>query len=290
MLNSFEPVINKDSRVLILGTMPGIKSLEKQEYYGNERNAFWKIIFSLFNKELTTDYEQRKEFLLQHNIALWDVLKSCDRKGSGDNEITNPVPNDFNGLFSQYPNIEAIYFNGEPAEKFFKKLVIGTNTDSGIVFHKLPSTSPANAVKFEQKLKYWKLILIMLEGLKHSDIQRLETFVGGFTGNSFEVKINFESLTGAYRGMDFGYELYKEKDLVLTEKSLILFIHMLYENRILYWNKRYEPDYEILDGTQWSVEVVRNNKTYHFSGNNKYPPQWKLFCKCIQRLVQEPFG
>lgn len=169
MINSFEPIVSKDCRILILGTMPGIQSLEKREYYGNERNAFWKIIFSLFQQEISNSYEHKKAFLLQHKIALWDVLKACDREGSSDNNIKKPIPNDFDGFFEQYPSIRAIYFNGEPAEKFFKKLVGKKWEDSGMSFHRLPSTSPANAVKFEQKLQDWKPILLMLESLEKKE-------------------------------------------------------------------------------------------------------------------------
>lgn len=163
MISSFKPIIDKDCKILILGTMPGVKSLEKQEYYGHERNTFWKIMYSLFQQELTSEYSYKKAFLLQHNIALWDVLKSCYREGSSDSNIKNPIPNDFGGLFTQYPNIKAIYFNGEKAEKLFKRFVSKTLGDMKIPFYRLPSTSPANAIKFEQKYEQWKQILIMLQ-------------------------------------------------------------------------------------------------------------------------------
>lgn len=163
MISSFEPVIDKDCKILILGTMPGVKSLEKQEYYGHERNAFWKIIYWLFDNELKNDYSHKKAFLLKHNIALWDVLKACYREGSSDSNIKNPIPNDFEGLFIQYPNIKAIYFNGEPAEKLFKRFVSKTLGDINIPMYRLPSTSPANAIKFEQKFDRWQLILLGLK-------------------------------------------------------------------------------------------------------------------------------
>jgi len=163
MISSFEPIIDNDCKILILGTMPGVKSLEKQEYYGHERNAFWKIIYSLFQHELTNDYSQKKAFLLQNNIALWDVLESCYREGSLDSNIKNPAPNDFKRLFNQYPNIKAVYFNGEPAEKLFKRFVNKTLGNIDIPFSRLPSTSPANAIKFEQKFELWKVILLSLK-------------------------------------------------------------------------------------------------------------------------------
>jgi len=162
MISSFRPIVDKECKILILGTMPGVKSLEKQEYYGHERNAFWKIIYSLFKQELTSDYSHKKTFLLHHNIALWDVLKACYREGSSDSNIKDPIPNDFKIFFNQYPNIKAIYFNGEPAEKLFKRFVSKTLGDINIPFYRLPSTSPANAIKFEQKLDQWQLILLGL--------------------------------------------------------------------------------------------------------------------------------
>lgn len=158
MISSFEPIIDKNSKILILGTMPGVMSLQKQEYYGYERNAFWKIIFELFGQALQNDYSKKKEFLIRHNIALWDVLKNCDREGSSDSNIKNSVPNDFQGLFKKYPNIQEIYFNGQPAEKLFRRLVIKKLT-LNIPLYSLPSTSPANTMRFEQKIEQWKHIL-----------------------------------------------------------------------------------------------------------------------------------
>ncbi len=163
MISSFRPIIDKECQILILGTMPGVKSLEKQEYYGHERNAFWKIIYSLFKEELTNDYSHKQAFLLQHNIALWDVLKACYREGSSDSNIKNPIPNDFEKLLKQYPNIKAIYFNGELAEKLFKKFVRRIHSDINIPMYRLPSTSPANAIKFEQKFEQWEKILLLLQ-------------------------------------------------------------------------------------------------------------------------------
>lgn len=160
MLNSFGPIIDTNCTILILGTMPGIQSLVKQEYYGNERNAFWKIIYFLFEQPICRDYEKKKEFLLQHNIALWDVLKACNREGSSDADIKNPIPNDFASLFEEYPHIKAVYFNGGPAEKLFKKYVEKNHVHFGKAFYRLPSTSPAYVAKLEEKLNQWKLILL----------------------------------------------------------------------------------------------------------------------------------
>lgn len=164
MISSFEPIVNKNCKILILGTMPGIKSLQKQEYYGHERNTFWKIIFLLFNEELNINYSYKKKFLLKNNIALWDVLKSCNREGSSDSNIKNPIPNNIKELLVKYPNIKSIYFNGESAEKLFKRIIKNTFGDIDISFNTLPSTSPANTIKFEKKYEKWKKILLGIEG------------------------------------------------------------------------------------------------------------------------------
>lgn len=162
MISSFQPIIDKNCKILILGTMPGVRSLQKQEYYGHERNSFWKIIYSLFHTELTNNYLDKKAFLLRHNIALWDVLKACYREGSSDSNIKNPIANDFVELFTLYPNIKAIFFNGEPAQKLFSRFIIKTLGGTDLPLFKLPSTSPANTVKVEEKYEQWKKILNFL--------------------------------------------------------------------------------------------------------------------------------
>lgn len=288
MIKSFEPIVNKNCKVLILGTMPGIQSLEKHEYYGNERNAFWKIIFCLLQQKISGNYEQKKQLLLQHKIALWDVLKACNREGSLDSCIEEPISNDFANFFKQYPNIKAVYFNGEPAEKFYKRLI--SKKDSDLFYHRLPSTSPSNAVKFEEKLQSWKPILIMLRGLKYCDIQSIEAYLGGFLGISYEVKINIVSLSGFYITKNCENNLIKQKDLVFSEKSLILFIHQLYENKVFSWNESYKSDVENVDGTYCKLKIISRDTTYNFSGSNEYPRQWKSFCKSMQDLIKEPFG
>lgn len=163
MISSFQPIVDDRCRILILGTMPGAQSLMKQEYYGNKQNAFWRIIFTLFNEELSEVYEEKKAFLLKKHIALWDVLKTCEREGSGDAEIENPMPNDFSGLFKQYPGIGQIYFNGGNSEKFYRQYVISKIDKVGMEYHKLPSTSPAYTAAFEDKFKKWQIVRMALE-------------------------------------------------------------------------------------------------------------------------------
>ncbi|MBU3206980.1 DNA-deoxyinosine glycosylase [Clostridium algidicarnis] len=96
MIEGFDPIIDKNCEILILGTMPGKVSFKKQEYYALKRNQFWKVIFSIFGEDMDDDnYESKKALLLNNKIAIWDVLKSCDRENSSDSNIKNPVVNDF---------------------------------------------------------------------------------------------------------------------------------------------------------------------------------------------------
>ncbi|SHG90163.1 G/U mismatch-specific uracil-DNA glycosylase [Flavobacterium fluvii] len=155
--HAFSPISNFDAKILILGTMPSEQSLAVNQYYGHPRNAFWKIIFCLFDTPFSTDYEQRKNLLLENQIALWDVLQACVREGSLDSAIEQEVPNGFDSFLKAHPNIKHIYFNGQKAAAFFKKHVKLENEYQLTV---LPSTSPANAGKsFEAKLKEWSVIL-----------------------------------------------------------------------------------------------------------------------------------
>lgn len=156
-INSLAPIINKDSKVLILGSIPGKKSLDKQEYYGNDRNAFWKIIYTLYDTELEEDYDKKIDFIQSKNIALWDVIENCNREGSLDTNIKNEKPNDFEKLFKDYPKIKHVFFNGGKAADVFKKRV-GFDISKDIEYEKLTSTSPANTIKFEKKLDLWKVV------------------------------------------------------------------------------------------------------------------------------------
>ena len=153
---SFPPISSAEATLLILGTMPGTKSLELQQYYGHPRNNFWPIILKILNEDFTDNYESRKSILLKNNIALWDVLQFCDRIGSLDSAIKNEISNDFNIFLEEHPNIKTIVFNGQKAAALFKKYVVLSRSYELIT---LPSTSPANAGKtFASKLNEWKKI------------------------------------------------------------------------------------------------------------------------------------
>lgn len=153
---SFAPISNKQANILILGTMPGTKSLELNQYYGHNQNNFWKFMFNIFNEDFSNDYETKKALLQKNKIALWDVLQFCDRVGSLDSAIKNEIANDFETFLKQHPNIKTILFNGQKAAAFFKKYVQLKNQYQLIT---LPSTSPANAAKtYQSKLDEWKII------------------------------------------------------------------------------------------------------------------------------------
>ena len=160
-ISSFPPIINKDSKILILGSIPGVKSLEMQQYYAHPQNKFWKIICEIFNEEFTTNYQQRIEILEKHHIALWDVIDTCERKGSLDSEIRNEEANKIEELLQNFPNIKAIFCNGKKSHKNLQK-ILGKKFRMPIIV--LPSTSPANAgLSYFDKLKSWYIILEKLQ-------------------------------------------------------------------------------------------------------------------------------
>jgi hypoxanthine-DNA glycosylase len=157
----FPPLLGAQPKILILGSMPSVKSLENQQYYAHPRNAFWPIMSMLFNIDLDSNYDDRCHTLTNRGVAVWDVLKSCQRKGSLDSAIERDsiVVNNFVQLFADYPSIKQIYFNGGAAEQLFKKHVLNTlnKTSSSLPMFKLPSTSPAHAaMTLRQKTAVWQ--------------------------------------------------------------------------------------------------------------------------------------
>ena len=155
-ISSFPPIISKDSKILILGSVPGVKSLEMQEYYAHPQNKFWKIIFELFNETFSENYLEKIKILKKNKIAVWDVIDSCERVGSLDTKIKNEESNDILQLLKDFPNIKAIFCNGGKSFKNLQKL---GNNNIKIPIFVLPSTSPAHAIAFEKKLENWKVIL-----------------------------------------------------------------------------------------------------------------------------------
>ena len=153
---SFPPISDPKAEVLILGTMPGERSLRMNQYYGHNGNHFWKILFDLHDEAWTRDYDRRTRLLRENRIAVWDVLKACQREGSSDNAILEEEANEFVEFFAAHPRIRMIVFNGKNAAAFFEKY-IGRRVDLPRVI--LPSTSAANGwVTYDKKLAEWRKV------------------------------------------------------------------------------------------------------------------------------------
>ncbi|MFC2947105.1 DNA-deoxyinosine glycosylase [Virgibacillus sediminis] len=160
-LRSFAPVLPAEPKVLILGSMPGGMSLEKQEYYGNPRNHFWDLLFELFNEQPMKDYQEKLEFVKRNHIALWDTIGTCYREGSLDANIIDEVPNDIPGLLKEYPSIRLIACNGTKSYQTFRRNFKDEVTE-GVDVVKLPSTSPIPGrytKTFEGKVEAWSILL-----------------------------------------------------------------------------------------------------------------------------------
>lgn len=157
---SFLPNIDKKSEILILGSMPGVKSLDEQQYYAHPQNRFWKLLGKFCHTDNLADlsYKNKLQILLKNKIALWDVIQFCNRDGSLDSNIQNETPNDIWNLLKQFPNIKVICLNGNKAYSSFKKYF--PEILEQYKCYKLPSTSPANArYKPEDLYNEWKQAL-----------------------------------------------------------------------------------------------------------------------------------
>ena len=141
MIHTFEPIYNAQSKILILGTFPSVKSREGNFYYNHPQNRFWKVMSTLLGNPLPITIEEKKEMLLQYHIAIWDVIYSCDIQGSSDSSIQNVVPNEIAKVLTE-SNIKSIYANGGKAYDLYYRYCY-ESTKYDII--KLPSTSPANA-------------------------------------------------------------------------------------------------------------------------------------------------
>jgi hypoxanthine-DNA glycosylase len=163
-ISGFPAIADKNAKLLVLGSMPSETSLQKQQYYGHQHNAFWPIMLSLFieqpNHE-TLDYSQRKQLLIKNNIAVWDVLQSCHRQGSLDTAIKmdSIITNNFYHFFDSHSAISKVFFNGAKAEVMYKKhiLPIINKKFSTLEYCRLPSTSPAHAaMTLKEKTAIWQ--------------------------------------------------------------------------------------------------------------------------------------
>jgi TDG/mug DNA glycosylase family protein len=166
MISGFAPIADNDSRVLILGSMPSEASLAKGEYYGNPRNAFWPLVSALLGEPFRNDYAARVDMLLRHNIALWDVVASCEREGSSDANIRNVIINNFPAFYAAHPAIRHVFFNGGKAWSLYKKHVGFKEVSPA--WSRLGSTSPAHVVNFEARLQDWQRLMDRLrEEIQH---------------------------------------------------------------------------------------------------------------------------
>ena len=151
----FPPLYDKNSKILILGSFPSVKSREQMFFYGHPQNRFWKVLSNIFDCSLPNTTEEKKEFLLSHHIAVWDVIASCEIEGSSDSSIKNAVPNDLSEILKN-ADIKRIFVNGKTAEKYYNKYtknIVGQNAVC------LPSTSPANAAwSIDRLIDAWSVI------------------------------------------------------------------------------------------------------------------------------------
>ena len=152
---NFEPVFAPDARVMIVGSMPSVKSLEMAQYYAHPRNAFWPILFDVFGAEPTQDYEKKKALIRENGLALWDAAACCEREGSLDSAMRNIVFSDFGALYEKCPHIHTVLCNGGTAHALFMK----SGAAAGKTVLRMPSTSPAYTMAYAKKLEAWRTAL-----------------------------------------------------------------------------------------------------------------------------------
>ncbi|MEA4894241.1 MAG: DNA-deoxyinosine glycosylase [Oscillospiraceae bacterium] len=153
--HNIPPIFNKNSKILILGSFPSVKSRETQFFYGHPQNRFWRVLAALFYCPAPSTLEGKKAILLDNGIALWDVIASCDITGSGDASIKNVVPNDLRRI-TEAADIGNIFTNGGTSDRYYKKFCF---QQTGIHAIKLPSTSPANAgCSLEKLVRAWESV------------------------------------------------------------------------------------------------------------------------------------
>ena len=155
IVHPFPPLYDENSQILILGSFPSVKSREAMFFYGHPQNRFWKVASRIFGAQVPETIDEKKKFLLSNKIALWDVIASCEIKGSSDSSIKNAVPNDLSEIFKK-ADIKHIFVNGKTAEKYYNKYTKDTVGKAAVC---LPSTSPANAAwTVERLVKAWEII------------------------------------------------------------------------------------------------------------------------------------
>lgn len=151
----FPPLYDKDSKILVLGSFPSVKSREQLFFYGHPQNRFWKVTAAVFGDDVPKSIEDKKAFLHKNHIALWDVIASCDIEGSADSTIKNVVPNDLDAIIKN-SKVKRIFVNGKTAEKYYNKYTKDKLERAAVC---LPSTSPANAAwNIERLVGAWRII------------------------------------------------------------------------------------------------------------------------------------
>ena len=151
-----EPVFDQNSRILILGSFPSVRSREVGFFYGHPQNRFWRTLAGLYGETVPTDTDEKRTFLLRHGIALWDVIASCEITGSSDSSIKDAVPNDVRSIL-EVARIERIFTNGATAHRLYRRYL---QEQTGFAATCLPSTSPANAAWTQSRLTdAWRVIL-----------------------------------------------------------------------------------------------------------------------------------
>lgn len=155
IIHPIPPLYDENSKILILGSFPSVKSRESGFFYGHPQNRFWKVTAEVFEDRVPLTIEEKKAFLLRNHIALWDVIHSCEIEGSSDSSIRNVQPNDLKIIIDK-ADIKKIFVNGRTSEKYYKKYI---EPKLGISAVCLPSTSPANAAwSIEKLVKAWQVI------------------------------------------------------------------------------------------------------------------------------------
>lgn len=219
--HEFDPIYNKESRILILGTFPSVKSREQQFYYGHPQNRFWQVLAGLFGESVLESIHEKKEFLLKHHIAIWDVIAECDIYGSSDSSIKNVVPTDLSVILRNAP-IEKIYANGTKAYELYMKY---SYPISGMEITKLPSTSPANATYgMERLMDEWGQIKIT------ADIARINKI------NTSQIWMPSKDLVSFY------------KSIVDQDRSAVVICDL--EHTIIYMNPAAVKNYEKYGGDE----------------------------------------
>jgi hypoxanthine-DNA glycosylase len=159
--HSLPPIVYRNTRVLILGSLPGSASLAAQAYYAHPRNHFWRIFGILLDEPNLAErsYAQRLRVFKRHRIGLWDVVGQAQRQGSLDQNLKNITPNPLAELLQQLPQLEAIAFNGQTAARIGQRQLSNTSLLKSAAFYVMPSTSPANTMPFTEKVAAWKMLI-----------------------------------------------------------------------------------------------------------------------------------